>query len=441
MTTTMNLIAKQTVGSGGTASVTFSNIPQTFTDLKIVFSVRNTTTENAVLLSLNGSSGNLANVRLYATGTTTASFSGSDLFAYTVRSDHTASTFGNTEIYIPNYTSSAYKSISIDNVNERNDTGSEMALTAGLWSNTASITSIGLASTGAGTLAQYTTFYLYGISSNTTTQVATVPYASGGDVITTDGTYWYHAFKYSGSFTPLKDITANVLVVAGGGGGGKENGSGGGGAGGLLAFNSQALTSATNYTCLVGAGGAGGTSGSSDPGIVGGDSRFAALTLVKGGGFGGSSNGGNGGSGGGAYPGNTGGSPTSGQGNAGGNGIIPFASPYPGGGGGGAGAAGANGAGSQSGAGGAGLSTYSSWGLATTTGHNVSGTVWYAGGGGSGTSGSGAIAGAGGNGGGAAGGGVNNGLANTGGGGGGSAALSSNGGSGGSGIVIVRYAV
>jgi hypothetical protein len=165
MANTYTLIEAKTLGSA-VASVEFTSIPQTYTDLKVVFSTRNTTNENAVLLSLNGSSANFTNKRMYGDGTGVYSFSGSDLFAYIVRTDHTANTFGNTEIYIPNYKSSTYKSILIDNANERTSTTVEMALTVGLWSNTANITSIGLASTGAGALAQHSTFYLYGISNS-----------------------------------------------------------------------------------------------------------------------------------------------------------------------------------------------------------------------------------------------------------------------------------
>jgi hypothetical protein len=165
MANTYKLIEAKTLSSA-TASITFASIPQTYTDLKVVFSTRNTTTDNGVLLSLNGSSANFTNVRLYGDGSGAYSYSGSDLFAYIVRSDHTANTFGNTEIYIPNYTSSAFKSISIDNANEKDNTTIEMALISGLWSNTANITSIGIASTGSGTLAQYSTFYLYGIKNS-----------------------------------------------------------------------------------------------------------------------------------------------------------------------------------------------------------------------------------------------------------------------------------
>ena len=100
----------------------------------------------------------------------------------------------------------------------------------------------------------------------------------------------------------------------------------------------------------------------------------------------------------------------------------------------------------NAGNGGVGTSTYSSWGLATSTGQNVSGTVYFAGGGGGGSypyngEGSG---GTGGYGGGANGytgfGGGSNGSSNTGGGAGGAGegAFTSNGGSG---VVIIRYAV
>jgi hypothetical protein len=89
--------------------------------------------------------------------------------------------------------------------------------------------------------------------------------------------------------------------------------------------------------------------------------------------------------------------------------------------------------------GGVGTSTYSSWGLATTTGQNVSGTVFYAGGGGGfanyGISNGGNGGGGAGNGGSGNGNGVS-GTVNTGGGAGATYGAAT---AGGSGIVIVRY--
>jgi len=74
----------------------------------------------------------------------------------------TASTFGNGQVYIPNYAGSNNKSTSADTVSEDNATLAYSALTAGLWSNTAAITSITIAAVT--NFAQYSTAYLYGIS-------------------------------------------------------------------------------------------------------------------------------------------------------------------------------------------------------------------------------------------------------------------------------------
>jgi hypothetical protein len=289
--------------------------------------------------------------------------------------DATANVFSNSTLYIPNYASSNYKPLSSDGSAENNATFSRLGLTSHLWSNTAAISSIALTPQD-GSFVQYSTFYLYGISSNTTTQNTTVPYANGGDIITTDGSYWYHAFISSGVITPLKELSADVLCIAGGGGGGQYQ-SGGGGAGGLLYFASQSLT-AQAYTVTVGAGGAMAT--------VGSDSQFGALTLVKGGGRGAdtiNTTGGTGGSGGGGgagvAPTSPGGSATSGQGNNGGDGNNS-APAYGAGGGGGAGVVGTAGTSSAGGNGGDGVNTYSAFASATSTG--VSG--YYAGGGGGG---------------------------------------------------------
>lgn len=266
-----------------------------------------------------------------------------------------------------------------------------------------------------------------------------------GGTLFSDATYYYQAFTNSAILNVTNgSLTADILVVAGGGGGGRsDRGGGGGGAGGLQGFTSQTLT-AGSYLVTVGAGG-GAASASDTTGTSGNNSQFAALTASVGGGGGGRT--GNtalsGGSGGGAghQQQTSSGAGTTGQGNAGGFGQDNGSNQFNGGGGGGASAVGAGGI-SGSG-GGAGSSAYSAWGLATTTGQNVSGTVYYAGGGGGGRQ---AITdltpGPGGNGGGGGSVAGTSGLANSGGGGvGGTGVNASNvaAGNGGSGIVIVRY--
>jgi len=163
---TMTLIASHTTPSGGETSFTFSSIPQTYTDLKIIASPR-VTTGNWITISFNGTSisTNSKIIFIQGNGSSTPSSSSDTTTQYGLLGDaptDTANTFGNNELYIPNYTSSNYKSFSEDLVEENNGTTAYLMLTAGLWSNTAAITSITLAAL-TGNIAQYSTFYLYGI--------------------------------------------------------------------------------------------------------------------------------------------------------------------------------------------------------------------------------------------------------------------------------------
>jgi hypothetical protein len=422
--------------NASTASVTFSNIPQSgYTDLKVVVSNRmDNGGANIMQMRFNGITTGYSYRNLEGNGSSPASSngSGSGWAGLSEPPSYTANTFSSNEIYIPNYTSGNPKSWSTDSTTENNATQSYIELIAGLWTYTGNpaINSITLIDAGGGNWVANSTFSLYGLAALGTTP-AIAPKAAGGNVIAYDGTYWYHAFLSTGTFTPATTLSCDALVVAGGGGGGAYSG-GGGGAGGLLGFTSQSFISATSYTVTVGASGAGGgnSSGGTGYGSNGNDSQLGTLTLVKGGGGGGSSKSGatqagqNGGSGGGGSNSATsGGTATSGQGFNGAN--------YSGGGGGGGGSAEA---GNTDGlyAGGDGLSTYSSWGLATTTGQNVSGTVYYAGGGES-DSGGGTTGGLGGGGGSST-----NATTNTGG-GGGAWNGSGSAGNGGSGIVIIRY--
>jgi hypothetical protein len=434
------------------ASVTFSNIPQSgYTDLKVVLSARNSGADVNAYITFNGSSSGYSEKFLYGNGSGVGSVSRTTFGFITwgagvVSSAFTANTFGNSEFYIPNYTSSNYKSISSDSTSENNATEGWDQFTAGLWSNTAAITSITL-TPGTGNFVQYSTFSLYGLAAVGTTPVI-APKASGGNIIT-DGTYWYHTFLTSGTFTPNQSLSCDVLMVAGAGGGGTLGG--GGGAGGLLYSASQSL-SVASYTLGVGAGGIGAIGSSSGAlATQGTNTTFTGLTSAVGGGAGASYEnraGSTGGSGGGqaGTSSNTGYNGTSGQGNKGGNTSSTY--PFTGAGGGGNGAAGANVSSANATAGGAGDNTYSSW--LSAVGLGVSGYV--AGGGGGGCWVNQGAAGAGGSGGGGAGSNLGSvaGVAGavssgSGGGSGGfdniSGSVFSVGGSGGSGFIIVRYTI
>ena len=174
MATSWTAISTTTVGSGGASSVTFSSIPATYTSLLINISARVNTvdTEEFLRLEFNGSGGTAYSSRImYGNGSATvaASESGSANVNYAGMANaasSTSSTFTNCEIYIPNYAGSNYKSFTSNLAEEQNATKAFNIATAALWSNTAAVTSIKLTPANAGTLVQYSTFYLFGIKNS-----------------------------------------------------------------------------------------------------------------------------------------------------------------------------------------------------------------------------------------------------------------------------------
>lgn len=442
-------IASQTLSAGAT-TISFTNIPQNYTDLILVADCRYTSSTNWYLRLNNSSTSLYSKVSMYAYGSSASSaINSNQTESYINVANGSSSDPNNFVISFQNYSNTnIFKTYLI----RENMPTQAVSATNGLWRSTAPITQIDLTLYQSSTSGA--TFNLYGIEAAS----SFVPNAkaSGGDSIVSDGSYIYHVFRNSGKFSPYQSLTADILQVAGGGAGGSSSAdrrSGGGGAGGLLYSSAQSLT-VQAYTVTVGAGGSAvvGSEGSN-----GNNSQFGSSTASVGGGGGAGNgstiNGLSGGSGGGGSSGisgsgsgSTGGSPTSGQGNSGGGGGISGYSWGGGGGGGGAGSAGTagttyatSGDTGTGGAGGNGINTYSSW--ATVTGTGVSG--YYAGGGG----GNGGVGGAGGlGGGGYASTGLTRGVfgspATGGGGGAGASGSSTNiGGNGGSGIIIVRYAV
>jgi hypothetical protein len=155
-------IATVTVGSGGSATIDFTSIPQTYTDLKIAISARDTTDNLPVTVSFNGSAIDSGKT-IKSNGGATA-YSGTETVFWITPSSATSSVFGNAELYIANYTSSNAKSMSVDSVTENNATTAYILISANLENGTSAITSISLAATGS--FAQYSTAVLYGIKNS-----------------------------------------------------------------------------------------------------------------------------------------------------------------------------------------------------------------------------------------------------------------------------------
>jgi len=174
MANTYELIEAQTLSTSA-SSVTFSSIPQTYTDIRIFISARGTgpyTNTNLKMQVGNGTvstSGYSEKMVYTSNGTTAASYgqsaqAQSDL-QYFPLATSTANTFSNNDIYIPNYTGSTAKSFSIDSASEYNAPAAVLAMDAGLSSNTSAINIITF-TPNAGNFAQYSTFYLYGIKNS-----------------------------------------------------------------------------------------------------------------------------------------------------------------------------------------------------------------------------------------------------------------------------------
>lgn len=434
--------------SASATSITFTGIPQTYTDLVIVANAGAVTNNVPGLqLRFNGDTSSLYS---------TTRVNGNGSLAQSARnSNSTVIEGGNYSTGFPTFANGGF--VWTCNVMNYSNTTTNKTVVArfsaattdagamtGLYRSTSAITSITLLVT-SDNFASGSTFTLYGVGTGS-------PKAFGGDEVRTDGTYWYHIFNSSGRFEPVESLTnVDYLVVAGGGAGGAGYLGGCGGGGGAGGYRTSAGTSGGNsaaesklslvantaYTITVGAGG----TSNSGPGRggSGSSSSIGSLVVSDGGGGGGvqggTSTGANGGSGGGAaFSVSAGGTASTNQGSNGGSTSSGGRTA----GGGGAGAVGVSTAATTTRADGGG-------GIASS----ITGTSVTRAGGGGGSVNDGNASGVGGSGGGGNGASYNTnnavaGTANTGGGGGGSNGVGGGttaGANGGSGIVIIRYAV
>jgi len=165
MATTYQLISSVTVGSGGAASMSFTSISATYTDLLLVWSGRTNKSDisDNADISFNGSTANFSGRYLEANGSTTGSGTYGRFIGVDVAANATANTFSNNMVYISNYAGSNYKPFSADSAQENNQTAAQITLNAGLWSQGTAITSVTI-TPSVGSFVQYSTAYLYGIS-------------------------------------------------------------------------------------------------------------------------------------------------------------------------------------------------------------------------------------------------------------------------------------
>ena len=171
---TYTLISSNVLSSSA-ASVTFSSIPATYTDLVLRISARGDDTGTYIPIDLrfNGDTAtNYSRTFVYGTGASVGSSRNTSVSTARAQysgnaNDATANSFGSSEFYIPSYLVSQNKPLGSFGVSETNSATSYMDASALLWRNTAAITSVTVYPNVTGGSYNWLTgssFYLYGIS-------------------------------------------------------------------------------------------------------------------------------------------------------------------------------------------------------------------------------------------------------------------------------------
>jgi hypothetical protein len=168
-------ISTVTVGSGGSASVTFSSIPATFAHLQVRGILRSTAAVavNQSMLQINGntSTSSYAFHQIYGNGTAagaegypTGTLGGVAPFTRNPGASATSGMFGAVIMDILDYTNTnKYKTVRIFYGYDANGTG-QVGLTSGLYlPNTNAITQLDITIQGGGNYAQYSSLALYGV--------------------------------------------------------------------------------------------------------------------------------------------------------------------------------------------------------------------------------------------------------------------------------------
>ena len=161
MPATYSAIATTTLSSAAT-QISFSSIPQTFTDLRIILTVKGVTSAgDAVRIEMNNDAANFGATWLYGNGTSAISGRASNTYG---RLSGNAGVAGTGPFLVTcdlfSYTGSTQKTLLAEFTNDNNGSGTT-ARTVNLFLSTSAITQITLRYDG--TFAIGTTATLYGI--------------------------------------------------------------------------------------------------------------------------------------------------------------------------------------------------------------------------------------------------------------------------------------
>lgn len=184
MANTYTLISTVNVGAGGASNISFSNIPQTYTDLVVLFSIRSNSASagsglyESLVTRINGSStgGDYYSLTIRGDGTggvSNAYYAGNVGWAFVANyvnaANTTANSFSNYQMYFANYSSTSipktFSGEGASPTNTINTVGANSRSAARYTSNSA-ITSISFAPEYGSAWVQYSSASLYGIKNS-----------------------------------------------------------------------------------------------------------------------------------------------------------------------------------------------------------------------------------------------------------------------------------
>lgn len=171
MANTYTALAK-TVLTTTQATITFSGIVSTYSDLVLIFSARTNeaaAADSGIFISPNNNSGTMAYTRIRGIGSSPSSdYNYSDSYWRTSvnGAGGTADTFASGEMYISNYAGAKWKTASWNNVREGNSaTSNQIFISDGKNEATNAITDLTIVSSG-NSFVSGSSFYLYGIKNS-----------------------------------------------------------------------------------------------------------------------------------------------------------------------------------------------------------------------------------------------------------------------------------
>lgn len=175
MANTCTLISTYTVGAGGITTISFTSIPQTYTDLKLVYSLKPASGGDiGIRLNFNSTTTAYSDIYIQALNTTSSPqppakgtnvFAGAAAYAGAM-ADSTLSGGNlatNSELYIPNYTAAQGKAFLVSATAEANRNLGFIEEVSSYWGNNAAINRIDFVTNSSANFGQYSVASLYGI--------------------------------------------------------------------------------------------------------------------------------------------------------------------------------------------------------------------------------------------------------------------------------------